>query len=134
MGVHETVDAPKPEPVGTDGRDAFLMLKKQMTDGLLPIGAKMPSVREISEKFGITRTTANGVLDDLAAVKLIEKRDRARAVVIATPTAEATLIDVIAKLSDRVNDQADEIRGLRADMADLRAEIADRFGAPREGT
>lgn len=110
-------------PGNDEGRDAYTTLRREIATGVLPLQAKMPSAREIESRFSIAHATALNVLNSLEADGLIEKKVRARAVVIATPddAGPVTLADVV-----------EEVRGLRSEVRELRAEVADLRAARRE--
>jgi DNA-binding GntR family transcriptional regulator len=126
MAVHDAGKPATPQagaPGSDDGLDAYTTLKREIAAGVLPLQAKMPSAREIEKRFSIAFATAINVLNSLEADGLIKKKDRARAVVIATPddTDAVTMADVI-----------EELRHLRGEVRELRAEVADSRGTRHE--
>lgn len=125
MAAHDAAKpaTPRADALGSDdGRDAYTTLRREIAVGVLPLQAKMPSAREIEDRFNIAHATALNVLTSLEADGLIEKKNRARAVVIATPdnTRPVTMADI-----------AEEVRGLRSEVRELRAEVADLRAARR---
>jgi len=52
---------------GGAGRRLYDMLRRQMVDGTLPAGTRVPSTRALAAEFGVSRTTVTTVYDQLAA-------------------------------------------------------------------
>jgi len=49
------------------GRRLYELLRRQINDGLLPAGSKVPSTRALAAEFGVSRTTVTMVHEQLAA-------------------------------------------------------------------
>ncbi|MBL8344315.1 MAG: PLP-dependent aminotransferase family protein [Rubrivivax sp.] len=49
------------------GRRLYDMLRRQMADGALPAGARVPSTRALAAELGLSRTTVTAVFEQLAA-------------------------------------------------------------------
>ena len=54
----------------------FAALKDKIESGALQPGEQMPSLRKISEDYGISQTTARKVIDALAREGLVEIKPR----------------------------------------------------------
>ena len=54
----------------------FAALKEKIESGELQPGEQMPSLRKISEDYGIAQTTARKVIEALAAEGLVEIKPR----------------------------------------------------------
>ncbi|MEJ2534309.1 MAG: GntR family transcriptional regulator [Gammaproteobacteria bacterium] len=52
----------------------YQLLKTGIQDGTFPDGSRLPTEKELSEEFGISRITAKRSLDELAAEGLVERR------------------------------------------------------------
>jgi GntR family transcriptional regulator/MocR family aminotransferase len=66
MGQLRTPDARRPGAAGA-GRRLYDLLRRQLTDGTLGAGARVPSTRALAAEFGLSRTTVTAVYDQLAA-------------------------------------------------------------------
>src|SRR5438045_1470087 len=68
MGQLHTAVAGQPGAAGAGaGRRLYQMLRRQMDDGTLPVGARVPSTRALAAEFGMSRTTVTTVYEQLAA-------------------------------------------------------------------
>jgi DNA-binding GntR family transcriptional regulator len=54
----------------------FAALKEKIESGELQPGEQMPTLRQISEEYGIAQTTARKVIDALAREGLVEIKPR----------------------------------------------------------
>lgn len=54
------------------------LLKQDISQGIYSIGDKLPTEREISEKFGISRTIVREAMVMLEVEKLVEVKKRVR--------------------------------------------------------
>ncbi|MBB6672784.1 FadR/GntR family transcriptional regulator [Cohnella nanjingensis] len=63
-------------------------LKRQILEGKLQVGDKLPSTKEISERFGVGRSTTREALSALKAMGLIEIRQGGGCRVIRSAPAE----------------------------------------------
>lgn len=66
-------------------------LKRLITDGKLKVGDKLPSTKQISEQFGVGRSTTREALSALKAMGLIEIRQGGGCRVISSTPAEVEL-------------------------------------------
>ncbi|MCC3371750.1 FadR/GntR family transcriptional regulator [Cohnella sp. REN36] len=126
-------------------------LKRQIVEGKLRVGDKLPSTKEISERFGVGRSTTREALSALKAMGLIEIRQGGGCRVIASipaapaiPELEAlrvnreTLLELlevrktlelsIAAIAAAKRTEAD-VRALRG----LAREMASAIGDDKEG-
>lgn len=73
----------------TSGQPRYLQvageLKRGITDGSWPVGARLPTEAELCEQFEISRDTARAAVRVLGQAGLIVRRQRVGTVVIATP-------------------------------------------------
>ena len=49
-------------------------IKEQITNGIWPVGSRLPSQRDLAKQFGVNRSTVVTALDELAAEGLVEGR------------------------------------------------------------
>lgn len=68
--------------------EIIVQLKALMADGTLKPGDKLPSTKELCEKFGVGRSTMREALSALKAMGLIEIRQGGGCRVLATDTAD----------------------------------------------
>jgi GntR family transcriptional regulator len=54
----------------------FAALKDKIESGVLQPGEQMPTLRQISEEYGVAQTTARKVIDALAREGLVEIKPR----------------------------------------------------------
>jgi DNA-binding FadR family transcriptional regulator len=66
-------------------------LKRRILDGQLQVGDKLPSTKELSERFGVGRSTTREALSALKAMGLIEIRQGGGCTVIRSHPAEGTV-------------------------------------------
>ena len=69
-------------------------IRQQIRDGLLPVGAKLPPIRQMAEQLGVTRLTAQTAYDELHAQGWIETVVGRGTFVAGTARPEA-LIDAV---------------------------------------
>jgi GntR family transcriptional regulator len=60
-------------------------LRRGITDGRYPVGARIPTELELCEQFGISRFTARAAIRLLSTAGLVTRRQRVGTVVIAQP-------------------------------------------------
>jgi len=69
-------------------------LKRRILDGQLKVGDKLPSTKELSERFGVGRSTMREALSALKAMGLIEIRQGGGCTVVRNHSAEAPAPEV----------------------------------------
>lgn len=72
------------------GRSLHELLRRQMSDGTLPAGGRMPSTRALAIEYGVSRTTVTAVYEQLAAEGFIVT-SAGRAARVASQLAPAEL-------------------------------------------
>lgn len=79
-------------------------LRRLITDGTLKVGDRLPSAKELSERFGVGRSTTREALSALKAMGLIDIRQGGGATVRATPPVVSSReVDLPELQSLRVN-------------------------------
>lgn len=91
-------------------------LRDRIRSGDYPVGAKMPSTREIISEFGGSRATASAALHVLAEEGLVSLRDKSTAVVCSPETASRTP-------EVRLAEARQELLALRDDVADVQKRL-----------
>lgn len=71
-------------PSGTLYERILLVLLEQIRSGQLGVGAKLPTEAELTEQYGVSRTTARRALDELRRRGLVE-RQAGRGTFVANP-------------------------------------------------
>lgn len=66
----------------------FLQLRGEIASGQRPVGSRLPTEQELSEKFGVSRITARRALDDLAQEGLVARKQRVGTIVTFQPPAK----------------------------------------------
>src|SRR4051794_31510702 len=66
MGQLRTPGAGRQGSTGA-GRRLYDMLRRQITEGALPAGGRVPSTRALAAESGVSRTTVTAVYEQLAA-------------------------------------------------------------------
>lgn len=89
-------------------------LRRQIADGTLAPGARLPSGEEIAEEWGVSRHTAHRALEELQRQGLVVRQRKLGTVVAAAaearPRSVALLIDVL--LPNANHPSSDLLRGL----------------------
>lgn len=86
MGQSEQAGPRRAGPNGA-GRRVYARLRRQIAEGVLPQGARLPSTRALAADLGVSRTTVTAVFDQLAAEGYIDTAPGRQARVAAGPAA-----------------------------------------------
>jgi GntR family transcriptional regulator len=88
-GGRKRTSPPRGKEEGSNSQPRYLQvaseLKRGISDGSWPVGARLPTEVELCEQFDISRFTARAAVRVLALAGLITRRQRVGTVVIATP-------------------------------------------------
>lgn len=71
-------------------------LRKEIVDGVYPVGSQLPTEHELCERFEVSRYTIREALRRLREDNLVASRPRAGTLVIPRPTTNAYAQDVVA--------------------------------------
>lgn len=93
MGQSRTPPSPRHPGATGAGRRIYDLLRTQVADGTLPLGARAPSTRALAAELGVSRTTVTAVYEQLAAEGfLVTSAGRAaRVASTLAPSAPAAL-------------------------------------------
>ncbi|MCI3922608.1 FadR family transcriptional regulator [Paenibacillus sp. TRM 82003] len=123
-------------------------IKRLIIDGELRAGDKLPSTKELSERFGVGRSTMREALSALKAMGLIDIRQGGASTVLSVPTTglnsllvnKQTILDLLearqsfeisnAGLAARKREPAD-LNAFRAILADMDAHRGDEAAGER---
>ena len=88
MGQLKTDPAPVPPP-DKSGRRVYRLIRSQLADGTLALGAQVPSTRSVAAELGVSRTTVTAAYEQLAAEGFIATSVGRVARVMAVPAVPA---------------------------------------------
>jgi len=124
-------------------------LKRLIADGELRPGDKLPSTKELSERFGVGRSTMREALSALKAMGLIDVRQGGASTVLAAPTPAGleglrlnrqTILDLLeARLPFEVTNAGlaarkrtdEDVAAFRAILAEMEASLGDEAEGER---
>jgi GntR family transcriptional regulator len=71
-------------------------LRKEIVDGVYPVGAQLPTEHELCERFAVSRYTIREALRRLRDDNLVESRPRAGTLVVPRPASNSYAQDVMS--------------------------------------
>lgn len=103
-------------------------LRKEIVDGVYPVGSQLPTEHELCQRFSVSRYTIREALRRLREDNLVTSRPRAGTMVVPRPSADAYVHDVVS-----INDLLAFASGAHfaidsVTMVTVDAEIANRTG------
>lgn len=105
-------------------------LRKEIADGVYPVGSQLPTEHELCERFSVSRYTVREALRRLREDNLVVSRPRAGTVVIPRTAANCYAHDVVS-INDLVAFAAGSSFEIDANaMVTVDEEIAARTGLP----
>lgn len=95
-------------PVATEHRyiQVARALRKEIVDGIYPVGSQLPTEHELCQRFSVSRYTVREALRRLREDNLVSSRPRAGTTVVPRPAAHAYVQDVMS-----INDLLDFATG-----------------------
>lgn len=115
-----------PVPDYTDPRPAYAQIaddiREEIRSGRLPLGSKMPSQRNLAERYDVAAGTLRSALDELVREGVISSESTRGTFVRKVPGARVTL----EGLAEQVTDLHQEVRNLitRVDAAQPSGDLA----------
>jgi len=123
-------------------------IKRLIVDGELKAGDKLPSTKELSERFGVGRSTMREALSALKAMGLIDIRQGGASTVLAVPTTgiesllvnKQTIIDLLeARQSFEISNAGlaarkrteDDLAAFRAILTEMHDGLGDEAAGER---
>lgn len=105
-------------------------LRKEIVDGVYPVGSHLPTEHELCERFEVSRYTIREALRRLRDDNLVESRPRAGTTVVPRPTTNSYAQDVMS-----INDLLAFATGAQFTidsnaMVTIDDELAERTGLP----
>lgn len=103
-------------------------LRKDIVDGIYPVGSQLPTEHELCQRFSVSRYTVREALRRLRDDNLVTSRPRAGTMVVPRPASHAYAQDVVS-----INDLLAFATGARfaiasTSMVTIDAAIAERTG------
>ncbi|MCV7179298.1 GntR family transcriptional regulator [Mycolicibacterium sphagni] len=103
-------------------------LRKEIVDGVYPVGSQLPTEHELCERFSVSRYTVREALRRLREDNLVSSRPRAGTMVVPRPSSHAYVQDVVS-----INDLLAFATGARfaiesITMATIDDDLAQRTG------
>lgn len=71
-------------------------LRKEIVDGIYPVGSQLPTEHELCQRFSVSRYTVREALRRLREDNLVSSRPRAGTLVVPRPTADSYVQDVMS--------------------------------------
>ncbi|AMO59673.1 transcriptional regulator [Mycolicibacterium phlei] len=71
-------------------------LRKEIVDGVYPVGSQLPTEQQLCERFAVSRYTVREALRRLREDNLVESRPRAGTLVVPRPTTNTYVQDVVS--------------------------------------
>lgn len=100
-------------------------LRKEIVDGVYPVGSHLPTEHQLCERFSVSRYTVREALRRLRDDNLVSSRPRAGTLVVPRPSADSYVQDVVS-----INDLLAFASGARFEIESIRmAAIDDKLSA-----
>lgn len=103
-------------------------LRKEIVDGVYPVGSQLPTEHELCERFGVSRYTIREALRRLRDDNLVASRPRAGTTVVPRPAADSYAQDNMS-----INDLLAFASGAELDIESIRMVTIDAELAARTG-
>ena len=105
-------------------------LRKEIVDGIYPVGSQLPTEHELCERFAVSRYTVREALRRLRDDNLVTSKPRAGTLVVPRPTTNSYAQDVVS-----IEDLLAFAQGARFEidtnsMVTVDRELAERTGLP----
>lgn len=105
-------------------------LRKEIVDGVYPVGSQLPTEHELCQRFSVSRYTVREALRRLREDNLVSSRPRAGTMVVPRPSSHAYVQDVVS-----INDLLAFATGAQfaiesISMVTIDRELAARTGLP----
>ena len=71
-------------------------LRKEIVDGVYPVGSQLPTEHELCERFSVSRYTVREALRRLRDDNLVASRPRAGTLVVPRPSSDSYVQDVVS--------------------------------------
>src|ERR1700734_2201878 len=87
-----------PPAIATDHRYLQIArtLRKEIVDGIYPVGSQLPTEHQLCERFAVSRYTIREALRRLREDNLVTSRPRAGTLVVPRPSSDSYVQDVVS--------------------------------------
>jgi len=109
-------DYADPRPVKAQITDD---LRQQVASGAYAPGDRLPPLRDLAAGYGVAVETVRAALDELRREGVVQSRSTRGTYVLRTPSS-GTPPSEYGIVMGRIDDLAEEVRRLRAEVAELR--------------
>lgn len=103
-------------------------LRKEIIDGVYPVGSQLPTEHELCQRFSVSRYTVREALRRLREDNLVSSRPRAGTLVVPRLTTDSYVRDVMS-----INDLVAFATGAQLQIDTMRMENIDNATAARTG-
>jgi GntR family transcriptional regulator len=103
-------------------------LRKEIVDGVYPVGSQLPTEHELCQRFSVSRYTVREALRRLREDNLVSSRPRAGTMVVPRPSSHAYVQDVVS-----INDLLAFATGARFAIESITMVVIDDELAQRTG-
>lgn len=128
IDIAAAIDRSLPVPLGLQLRG---LLEYGIACGELPSGARLPSVRELSESCGLAPMTVSGVYRDLRHAGLITARPGSGTFVADAPPVPLAANDAVQGFQTRVDDLISDVQAAGLTPAEFMALVNGRLALGR---
>lgn len=103
-------------------------LRKEIVDGVYPVGSQLPTEHQLCERFSVSRYTVREALRRLRDDHLVSSRPRAGTLVVPRPSSDSYVQDVVS-----INDLLAFASGARFAIESIKTVLVDEELADRTG-
>lgn len=103
-------------------------LRKEIVDGVYPVGSQLPTEYQLCERFSVSRYTVREALRRLRDDNLVSSRPRAGTLVVPRPSSDSYVQDVVS-----INDLLAFATGARFAIESVKMGVIDEELAARTG-
>lgn len=103
-------------------------LRKEIVDGVYPVGSQLPTEHQLCERFSVSRYTIREALRRLRDDNLVSSRPRAGTLVVPRPASDSYVQDVVS-----INDLLAFASGARFAIESIKMVVIDDDLAARTG-
>lgn len=129
--VNKAIVMPDTRPADHRYLQVARTLRKEIVDGVYPVGSQLPTEHELSQRFSVSRYTVREALRRLRDDNLVSSRPRTGTLVVPRASADSYVQDVVS-----INDLLAFATGARfaiesVKMVTIGDELAERTGLAR---
>lgn len=107
------------------------LLRTEITEGKLAVGARLPSTRQLEERYGVARNTANAALHLLQAEGLVVIRPGSGAYV-RDPSGDSDIRVELEEVRDQLRQTREALSAAEKTVTTLLERLPARSSPPRQ--